>query len=256
MTKLNSLITILVLSFSTTAIVGCASTGDEITDDADGDSTAAGKFELWQASDAQWHFHLKSGNGRILLTSEAYTSRTGAINGVLSTLENGVDTNQFQVLPAANGYLLHLVAKNNATISFSQSYATKSSATRAVTSCVKAVTSYLDKQVTTTGARVAVEQGATNQFRFNVYAANGQIVLSSESYTTDAAAFNGAFAVQDAATNSNNFALKTAADGRVYFTLTALNGQVVGTSQMYASLAAAKSGMASVQSTIKGITIL
>ena len=105
MTKLNSLITVLVLSFSTTAIVGCASTGDEITDDADGDSTLAGKVDLWQASDAQWHFHLKSGNGSILLTSEAYTSRTGAINGLLSTLDNGVDTAQFAVVPATHGFL-------------------------------------------------------------------------------------------------------------------------------------------------------
>jgi uncharacterized protein YegP (UPF0339 family) len=257
MTKLNSLITVFVLAFAPTAIIGCASTGDDITDDSDLDSTAAGKFDLWQASDAQWHFHLKSGNGRILLTSEAYSSRTGAINGVLSTLNNGVDANQYQVVPAANGYLLHLTALNNEIISFSQSYSTKSSATRAIASCVHAVTTYLDKQeANTTGARVSVEQGATGQFSFNVYAANGQVILSSESYTTDAAAFNGAFAVQDAASNSANFALKTAADGRVYFTLTALNGQVVGVSQMYASTEAAKSGMASVSSTIKALTIL
>ena len=120
-----------------------------------------------------------------------------------------------------------------------------------------AVTTYLDKQeANMSGARVQVESGATGQFRFNVYAANGQIVLSSESYTTDAAAFNGAFAVQDAASNSANFTVTTAADGRVYFTLTALNGQVVGVSQMYASAAAAKTGMASVATTIKALTIL
>src|SRR5450432_1647056 len=154
--RLNSLI--LALSLSTTTLLGCAADGDQTSASQD-DSTTAGKFELWQASDAQWHFHLKSGNGRILLTSQAYTSRTGAINGVLSTLENGLDTNQFTVVPAAHGYVLHLTAKNNEIISFSQSYSTKASATRAIASCVKAVTTYLDKQeASSTGARVAVEQ--------------------------------------------------------------------------------------------------
>src|ERR1700690_4384641 len=107
--RLNSLI--LALSLSTTTLVGCAANGDQTSDSQD-DSTTAGKFDLWQASDAQWHFHLKSGNGNILLTSEAYTTRTGAINGVLATTGNGIDPNQYQVVQAANGDLLHLVAGN------------------------------------------------------------------------------------------------------------------------------------------------
>ena len=36
------------------------------------------------------------------------------------------------LVPAAHGYVLHLTAANHATISFSEVYATKSSATRAV----------------------------------------------------------------------------------------------------------------------------
>jgi uncharacterized protein len=255
MRNLNSLITALVLSTAT--LVGCASTGDAITDADDGDSTAAGKFDLWQASDAQWHFHLKSGNGRILLTSEAYSSRTGAINGVLSVLDNGVDPAQYVVHQGASGYVLDLKAANNQVISFSQSYSTKSSATRAVTSCVKAVTSYLDRlEANTTGARVDVEQGATGQFRFNVVAENGQVVLSSETYTTAAAAWNGAYAVQDAAGDSANFQIKIASDGRAYFTLTALNGQVVGTSQMYASGQAANKGITAVKSVMRSMQLL
>jgi uncharacterized protein YegP (UPF0339 family) len=258
MSKLNSLITALVLAFAPTAIVGCASTGDDMTDVDDADSTAAGKFDVWQASDGQFHFHLKSGNGSILLTSEAYTSRTGAINGVLSTLNNGVDTAQYAAIQASNGgYLLHLKAANGETISFSQVYSTKSNATRAINSCVHAVTTYLDKlEANTSGARVSVEQGTTGAFRFSVFASNGQQVLSSESYTTAAAAWNGAFAVQDAAGDKANFAVKTASDGRYYFTLSALNGQVVGVSQMYTTSTAALKGETSVAATVKGIDIL
>ncbi|HET9993512.1 MAG TPA: YegP family protein, partial [Kofleriaceae bacterium] len=151
----------------------------------------------------------------------------------------------------------HLVAGNNEIISFSQVYTTKSNATRAVTSCVKAVTTYLDKlEANTTGARVSIEQGSTNQFRFNVFASNGQVVLSSESYTTAAAAWNGAFAVQDAATLDASFAIKTSADNRFYFTLTAQNGQIVGISQMYTTQASAQAGIASVKATLAKLDII
>jgi uncharacterized protein YegP (UPF0339 family) len=256
MRTLNSLITILALSFSTTALVGCATQGDDTSDTSD-DSTAAGKFDLWQASDAQWHFHLKSGNGSILLTSEAYADRTGAINGLLATTGNGIDPNQYQVVQAANGYLLHLVAGNNEIISFSQVYASKSSATRAIASCVHAVTTYLDKRESiTSGARAEISQGASGQYHFNFDAANGQVVLSSESYTTEAAAFNGALAVQTDGQDAANYTLLTNAAGGFYFTVTALNGQVISTSQQYTTKSAAQAAIKAVIALLPKISVL
>jgi hypothetical protein len=249
MRNINSLLTVLALSFSSIAAVGCAAQDDvSATDD---DASSVGKFDLWQSTDG-WHFHLKSGNGAILLSSEAYTDRTGAINGILSVTDNGQDAGQYQVVAAKTGYMLHLVAGNNEIISFSQVYSTKSSATRAVTSCVHAATSYVDKQAAnTTGARVEVEASETG-FHFNLFAKNGQIVLTSEHYTTEAAAFNGAFAVQDGGTYS---VLANAAGG-YYFTVTALNGQVVGVSQQYSTKSAAQAAVTSTQALIKAMTIL
>ena len=130
-------------------------------------------------------------------------------------------------------------------------------ATRAINACVRAVTTYLDKvEANSTGARVEVSAGETGQFHFNLFAKNGEIVLSSESYTSEAAAWNGAFAVQDAASVATNFAVKTATDGRYYFTLTADNGQTVGTSQMYTTKAAAQAGITSVQSVLKSLDLI
>jgi uncharacterized protein YegP (UPF0339 family) len=256
MRKLSSLITVLVLAVSATTLVACA-TNDDQTAAADSNSTAAGKFALWQSTDG-WHFHLSAGNGATLLTSEAYSDRTSAINGILSVETNGVDNAQYQAVQASNGgYLLHLVAGNNEIISSSQIYSSKSNANRAITSCVTAVTTYLDKvEANTTGARVQIEEGSTADFRFNLFAANGQVVLSSEAYSTAAAAWNGAFAVQDAAALGTGFAILTAADGRFYFTLTAANGQVVGTSQMYTTKASAQDGITSVQTTLAKISII
>ena len=102
MRKLNSLITVLALSISSLTAVGCATIGEDEYGESDDEAASAGKLSFWQASDGQWHFNLKSGNGAILQTSEAYTSRTGAINGALSVLENGV-AQVFQVVGIAIG---------------------------------------------------------------------------------------------------------------------------------------------------------
>ncbi len=252
----TSLITSLALSFSTLAAVGCATGADDDLSETDDEASAAGKLTFFTATDGQWHFNLKSGNGAILLTSEAYTGRTGAINGALSVLENGVDSAMYVVKPAAKGFNVVLKAANGEVISFSETYATKSSATRAVTSCVKAVTSLLDKREAATGARTEVLVGDSGQFRFNFFAKNGQIILSSEQYTTEEAAFNGAFAVQSEGQKPAAYTLKQNASGGFYFTVKALNGQVIGVSQQYTAKQSATDAMASLQKLLPTIVVL
>lgn len=259
MRTINSLITVLALSLGSFS-VGCATSGDEMTDeyaDAESSASAPGKLNLWKSSDGQFRFNVVSGNGRTLLTSEGYTSRTGALNGVLSVLDNGIDPAMYKLNQTASGkWSLHLRAANYETIAFTQAYTTKYSATRAINSCVNALTSYLDKvEANTTGARVEVLESQAG-FRFNLHAKNGEVVLSSESYTTKAAAWNGAFAIKDAAGNEGAFAIKTSTDERFYFTLTAENGQVVGVSQLYTTKAAAEGGVASVKGLLAAMSLL
>jgi hypothetical protein len=258
--RINSLITLLALSLASLSITACATSGDEYGDeytDAESNASAPGKLDLWQSTDGQWRFHVVSGNGRTLLTSEGYTSRTGALNGVLSVLDNGVDPAQYQLNQTANGkWNLRLRAGNYEVIAFTQAYSTKSNATRAIKSCVAAIASYLDQvESNTSGARVEVFATASG-FHFNLHAKNGEIVLSSETYTTAAAAWNGAFAIQDAAAREGSFAIKSSTDNRYYFTLTAQNGQVVGVSQMYTSRSAAQAGIESVKSLLATMDLI
>lgn len=251
--KTASLFTALVLSLST--FTACATTeGDELAE-TDDEASAAGKLTFFQATDSQWHFNLKSGNGAILLTSEGYTGRTVAINGALSVLDNGVDPAQYVIKPASKGFSVSLKAANGATIAFAETYSTKSNATRAVTSCVKAVTSLLDKREAATGARAEVLVGSTGKFRFNIFAKNGKIVLSSEQYTTEAAAFNGAMAVQIEGQNAAAYTLSETASG-FHFNVKAQNGEIVGTSETYTTKAAAQSAMTSLQSMLKTLVVL
>jgi uncharacterized protein YegP (UPF0339 family) len=48
----------------------------------------AGKFEIKKTSNGQYRFVLKAGNGEIIATSETYTSKASAKNGIDSVKEN------------------------------------------------------------------------------------------------------------------------------------------------------------------------
>lgn len=84
------------------------------------------------------------------------------------------------------------------------------------------------------------------EFQFNLKATNGQVILTSEGYTTKAACLNGVESVKKNAADINKFEKKVAKNGKPYFCLKATNGQVIGQSQMYASEATCDNGIASV----------
>lgn len=83
------------------------------------------------------------------------------------------------------------------------------------------------------------------EFQFNLVAGNGQVILSSEGYTTKAACLNGVESVKKNAA-AGRFESKTAANGKFHFNLKATNGQIIGTSQMYESEAGCANGIESV----------
>ena len=85
------------------------------------------------------------------------------------------------------------------------------------------------------------------EFQFTLSASNGQVILTSQGYSNRANCTNGIESVRKNAMDESKFVEKTAADGSPYFVLMATNGQVIGTSQMYASADSCKKGIASVK---------
>ena len=85
------------------------------------------------------------------------------------------------------------------------------------------------------------------EFQFNLKAGNGEIILTSEGYTTKAACLNGIESVKKNSADDSKFEVLEAKNGKLYFRLKAGNGQVIGASQMYASKETAKKGIASVK---------
>ena len=61
----------------------------------------AAKFVLKNASDGQVMFNLKAGNGQVILTSELYTSKSSAKNGIESVKENAPDDARYDRLTSS-----------------------------------------------------------------------------------------------------------------------------------------------------------
>ena len=92
-----------------------------------------------------------------------------------------------------------------------------------------------------------LKKGRTGKFSFNLKAANGQVILTSQTYKTKAAAKNGIKSVCTNCGKKANFELKASKKGQPYFVLLASNKQVIGKSQMYASKTSMQNGIASVK---------
>lgn len=85
------------------------------------------------------------------------------------------------------------------------------------------------------------------QFRFVLKAGNGEIILTSELYKAKASAYTGISSVQKNSPDDSNFDRLEAKNGKPYFNLKAVNHQIIGTSQMYASVASRDNGIESVK---------
>ena len=85
------------------------------------------------------------------------------------------------------------------------------------------------------------------EFQFNLKATNGQVILTSQGYKTKASCLNGVESVKKNSQDDKRFEVKVSSNGKPFFNLMATNGQIIGTSQMYASETTMKNGIASVK---------
>jgi uncharacterized protein YegP (UPF0339 family) len=93
------------------------------------------------------------------------------------------------------------------------------------------------------------------EFQFNLKADNGQVILTSEGYTTKAACENGIESVKKNGGDDARYERKKSTNEKHYFNLKAANSQVIGTSEMYESSTAMENGIASVKKNAPGATV-
>ena len=102
--------------------------------------------------------------------------------------------------------------------------------------------------------KFVISKRKNDEFQFNLKAGNGQIILTSEGYTTRAACDNGIESVRKNSEDDSKYERKTAANGKFHFNLKAGNGQIIGSSQMYEAESGRENGIDSVKTNAPNAT--
>jgi hypothetical protein len=104
-------------------------------------------------------------------------------------------------------------------------------------------------------AKFEITTRKNGEFQFNLKAGNGQVILTSEGYTTKAACMNGVESVRKNSLEDKRFDRLEAKNGKPYFNLKATNGQIIGSSEMYESVAGRENGIQSVMKNAPDATV-
>ena len=91
--------------------------------------------------------------------------------------------------------------------------------------------------------------GGDDQYYFRLHALNAETILRSEGYVSKSGCQNGIESVKENAPDDDRYQRETSTNEQYYFNLTAANGEVIGTSEMYSSEVARDNGIRSVKST-------
>lgn len=93
------------------------------------------------------------------------------------------------------------------------------------------------------------------EWRFHLKAGNGEKILHSEGYKTQASCDNGIASVRKNSQDDSKYMDQDAKNGLYYFNLKATNGQVIGTSEMYKTTSGRTKGKASVKANAASATV-
>ena len=97
-----------------------------------------GKFDLKRGGSGQFMFNLKAGNGEVILTSELYKQKQGAIAGIESVKVNAGDDTRYERKTAKNGQpFFVLTATNGEIIGKSEMYSSVSAMENGIQSVKK-----------------------------------------------------------------------------------------------------------------------
>ncbi|WP_343531469.1 YegP family protein [Pedobacter sp.] len=104
--------------------------------------------------------------------------------------------------------------------------------------------------------KFVISKRTNGEYQFNLKANNGQVILTSEGYSSKAGCENGIESVRKNSQDGNKFEKKTASNGKYHFNLKATNGQVIGSSQMYADEGGRNNGIESVKTNAPDATVV
>lgn len=227
-----------------------------------------GKYEVY-TDGTSYFYTLKASNGEVLIKSEAYASKNSVLDAI-EAIKRNVEVGTIAVREDKHGlYQFVLTAKNHRTLVMSANYATEKRAqsasesfkrfastspvvelTEIVESSKEEITpEYVDKK----GGKLMV-LSSDNGFYYVLKASNGEVLVTSDNYKTEASAQSAMARFQEAVANGKFFVEKDKRDN-YQFKLFA-NGRLVCVGQIYASKSMAVASINSVCSFVKLATVV
>jgi uncharacterized protein len=95
--------------------------------------------------------------------------------------------------------------------------------------------------------KFVISKRSNGEFQFNLKADNGQVILTSEGYSSKVACENGIESVRKNSESDSNYDRKKSSNNKHYFNLKAANNQIIGTSEMYEGSSGMENGIESVK---------
>lgn len=85
------------------------------------------------------------------------------------------------------------------------------------------------------------------EFQFYLKSVNGIVILTSEYHNSKHCCMNAIEAAKENARMDENYIRKTSSNGQYYFVLKSVNGDVIGTSEMYMTTWGRENAIASIK---------
>jgi uncharacterized protein YegP (UPF0339 family) len=233
-----------------------------------------------ESEEEMYFFELHASNGEKLLSSEEYTTYAGAIRGI-ATHKTNIAKGNFKITLSKKGdYIFKLLSGKNMLLCMGENYPTRARCESAIESTVRfAETAVIDENVQDHVVKVPVENDTETVppvipngkgkwiisamkdadgeevFYFELYANNGEKLLSSEEYTTYIGAVNG-ISTHKANIEKDNFRITLTKRGDYIYKLLNGNGQLLCLGEHYKAKRLCQNAVDSVKRFAKNSPIL
>ena len=232
-------------------------------DETDKHARYAGKWvickvisDALEANEEMYFFELHASNGEKLLTSEEYNSYNGALRGIQTHKTNILKGNFKISLTKKGDYIFKLMSGKNLLLCTGENYSTRVRCENAIASTKRfAKTAVVDENVQDFIIKAPKEDDSyvppvaegyngkwvidtingpdgEKLFYFELFANNGEKLLSSEEYTTYIGAING-IETHKKNIDNNNFRISLTKHGDYIFKLLNGNGQLLCLGEHY-----------------------
>ena len=229
------------------------------------DKKALGKWIIKEKGEGEFVAYLYANNKEIMLTSETYSSPDGAKKGIATIKKNAaIDENFTYYRDKNKNYFFKLKTSKNRLLCAGETYANKSACLKSIESVKNFVDSPLaekiEKDVTIINYTPGQDEAYTPRknsgkwviselddetFIAQLFASNGELLLSSESYASYSSAKD---AVENITQNglNGNFIIDSDKKGRFFFKIRNAQKLTLCVGETYSQLAACQSAIESV----------